>query len=618
MIKKILSLLLIALFVPTLVVSNPVFAQGVPLPGNADGSIGAGDGRGVCNWDQLLEQIGCQETGFVCGGGSCPKSCDKQYTTLSDRSNDPSWGKWQFTPSTWAAVTGTQYPQCQGISNAISVECRPAQKWATEQYFTEAQNWLKSQDWCGPKLGQTITGTHQGTTKTCQVNKSGLISAYHNAGRNACVFANGNSRWSSQINWRICDAANIPFPEDCDPQTQPPTVSEEVTPVNVDSIERFKTPFEHPSHFNSLSESLKAIWVGTLQIMTSQLTAIMTQQVMAVGSFFDAKQQLELQRLHRAKHAQANKDYHPSEQMCEIGTFSRNLANTEKRAELTKTAMAESSLSRLLGTGDITTSDEFDKKSKMVAYLDTYCSPNDNGGQNSIICNNKDATRMNADINFTQTISMPLTIPLNMLDDDTKPEEQNLFALMDNLVAHKPFPWKSKGAINQLRFRSPYQEMRSIIAMRSVVQNSFSHILSEKTESPEKLDESNAPFIKAFMREMGLNDEEITTTIGENPSYYAQMEVITKKIYQHPEFIANLYDKPANVKRMKAALTAIKLMQDRDIHNALQRREMLMSILLELQLRKDQQELLSQDIPNAIQIPNLPNTNPDPGGRQSF
>lgn len=366
---------------------------------------------------------------------------------------------------------------------------------------------------------------------------------------------------------------------------------------------------------NNLSDALKFIWVATLQVMTSQLTAVMMEQVLAVGSFFDAKQQLETQRLYRQKHAQAHKDYHPSEQMCEIGTFSRNLANTEKRAELTKTAMAQSSLSRMLGTGNVTTGDEFDEKSKMIDYLDKFCSPNDNGNQNSAICNNTDQSRMNADINYTQTIGMPLTIPLNMLDDDTKPEEENLFALLDNLVMHDAFPWKSKNAINQLRFREPYQDMRSLIAMRSVVQNSFSHIISEKTESPESNEESNAPFLKALMREMGLNDEEIIETIGENPSYYAQMDVLTKKIYQHPEFIANLYDKPANVKRMKAALTAVKLMQDRDIHNAMQRREMLMSLLLEIQLRRDQQELLTQDIPSAINAAgNTPSTTPSTEG----
>jgi hypothetical protein len=64
------------------------------------------------------------------------------------------------------------------------------------------------------------------------------------------------------------------------------------------------------------------------------------------------------------------------------------------------------------------------------------------------------------------------------------------------------------------------------------------------------------------------------------------MEVLTKKMYQNPTFYTNLIDKPANIKRMRAAMRAIKLMQDRDIASAIQRREMLMSMMLELRLRE--------------------------------
>jgi len=365
------------------------------------------------------------------------------------------------------------------------------------------------------------------------------------------------------------------------------------------------------ANYSSLSTALKYIWVSTLQIMTTDLTSTMMQQVFAVGTFFDAKDQMEAQRLIQEKTAQAHKDYQPSLQMCEVGTFVRNLANTEKRAELTKTAMSQSSLSRMLGTGDVSTFNGInsDRKSKMIAYLDTYCSKDDNGKQNRDICANTDRSRANADINFTQNIGIPLTIPLNMLDDETKPEEENLFMMLDYLFMAKSFPNVSKSVIDGLPFQKPYQNMRSLIAMRSVAQNSMAHIIAEKTESPEystENDESVTPFIFALMEELGIASDDIENAIGENPSYYAQMEVLTKKIYQHPEFISNLYDKPANVKRLKAAMTAIKLMQDRDIHNAVMRREMLMSMLLEIKLREDQQDKLTQEIDTIIDVDLLP------------
>jgi len=362
------------------------------------------------------------------------------------------------------------------------------------------------------------------------------------------------------------------------------------------------------ANYNSLSTALKYIWVATLQLMTTDLTSTMMQQVFAVGTFFDAKDQLEAQRLIQEKTAQAHKDYQPSLQMCEVGTFVRNLANTEKRAELTKTAMSQSSLSRMLGTGDVSTYGGIasDRKSKMIAYLDTYCSKDDNGKQNAEICNNTDRSRANADINFTQNVGIPLTIPFNMLDGDTKPEEENLFMMLDYLFMAKSFPNVSKSVIDGLPFQRVYQNMRSLIAMRSVAQNSMAHIIAEKTESPEDAEETVTPFIYALMKELGIGTNDIEGAIGKNPSYYAQMEVLTKKIYQHPEFISNLYDKPANVKRLKAAMTAIKLMQDRDIHNAIMRREMLMSMLLEIKLRENQQEKLTQEIDTLVDIDLLP------------
>ena len=41
-------------------------------------------------------------------------------------------------------------------------------------------------------------------------------------------------------------------------------------------------------------------------------------------------------------------------------------------------------------------------------------------------------------------------------------------------------------------------------------------------------------------------------------------------------------------------------MQDRDIHKALMRREMLMSMLLEIQLRYEQQDLENREIENTL------------------
>src|SRR5690606_4894496 len=103
-------------------------------------------------------------------------------------------------------------------------------------------------------------------------------------------------------------------------------------------------------------------------------------------------------------------------------------------------------------------------------------------------------------------------------------------------------------------------------------------------------DEGSAPYTKALIKELGITStDEIDKFLGEKPSYFAQMEVLTKKIYQNPTFYTELYDKPVNVERKGAAIEAISLMQDRDLYNSLLRSEAVLSVLLETMLIKEQQ-----------------------------
>lgn len=342
--------------------------------------------------------------------------------------------------------------------------------------------------------------------------------------------------------------------------------------------------------------ALKDVWVASFMLMAEQSAAKMMWQVEVIGTFFDAKHQLETQRLFQQKVAEAHKDYHPSEQMCEIGTFVRDLADSQERIKITRNALQNASLARALGTGDVKTMDDqgsgSDELTRRQSYIDTFCNVRDNTLQNTLLCQtSKAADQVNADLNYTQTIDSPLTLNLNFLDPEVTPQEENIFAFLDQIFMNQSFPDISRPDTISYGFLRPYQEMRSLVAMRSVAQNSMAHIIGEKTIGATG-EKSISPFIHSLLEEMGMNEDIRIGLIGANPSYYAQMEILTKKIYQHPEFIANLYDKPANVKRIRAALSAIKLMQDRDIHNAMQRREMLTSMILELQLRHKQQDLL--------------------------
>ena len=92
-------------------------------------------------------------------------------------------------------------------------------------------------------------------------------------------------------------------------------------------------------------------------------------------------------------------------------------------------------------------------------------------------------------------------------------------------------------------------------------------------------------FLGAIMQELGVPAAEIFPLIGEKPSYYAQLEILAKKIYQNPDFFAGLYDSPANVERKSVALKAVELMLDRAIYESQIRQEMATSVLLSSRMR---------------------------------
>ena len=105
-------------------------------------------------------------------------------------------------------------------------------------------------------------------------------------------------------------------------------------------------------------------------------------------------------------------------------------------------------------------------------------------------------------------------------------------------------------------------------------------------------------FLGAVLTELGVPANEVYQLIGERPSYYAQLEIMAKKIYQNPDFYANLYDKPANVARKGVALKAIELMLDRAIFESQLRQEMAMSVLLSSRLRSTFRDV-NKDLPGT-------------------
>jgi hypothetical protein len=140
-----------------------------------------------------------------------------------------------------------------------------------------------------------------------------------------------------------------------------------------------------------------------------------------------------------------------------------------------------------------------------------------------------------------------------------------------------------------------YQNSRGLIAAMGVAHDSFASIAGMKSKTVPGIGAASGwNFMKSMMRDFGLADADIDQLLGQYPSYYAQMEVLTKKIYQRPDFYTNLYDKPTNVKRISDAMTAIQIMQQRDFYESRLRNEMLTSMLVEQALAKHVESINGQ------------------------
>jgi hypothetical protein len=359
---------------------------------------------------------------------------------------------------------------------------------------------------------------------------------------------------------------------------------------------------------------MREVILPPLKKYTEQMSAIGMQQIFIVGTFMDAKAQMETQRLFEKLQADAHRDYTPSRDFCWFGTNVRSLAASEQAGRYGSAVLNKVELARQLGSSSVagSTSSDRDKAARWRQFTTQYCDPQDNGWRaaqaNSglvLACGNGggDTDRINIDVSYTRAIEEPKTLDVRFSNGtinaagsiNTPAEaegaaEQDILALANNIYGHE-VPSRSINTefLKKKEYQHLYLGLRAVVAKRMVAANSFNAIVAMKSQG-----NSDAPgvpasrtreYLGAVLTELGVPNNEVYQIIGQNPSYYAQLEILAKKLYQNPDFYANLYDKPANVARKSVALRAIELMLDRAIYESQIRREMVTSVLLAAKLQ---------------------------------
>jgi hypothetical protein len=599
---------------------HSAFATSNPAPGSqasptspaggAAAASGGGATSTTCDFEELKASLRETESANAACGQAGSNSSSQGATA----------GRYQFVPETWASMSKgcPNAAQCPH-SRAGTAACCQTEECAMNNLLASNMAAIKRNPNCQKILGKQImvNQTYCDNKEKCgidvkggtrkivapyacpnAVSMSGLLAAFHLGGTDACDgpaqggYGDDDCQGSCIGTYEatyICKHSGKGVPTDCTPSQQ----GDPYTGGPVGTLQQIQIQeAQGQLIITGPADPLKEWWVWALMQMAEQFTVNMTLQIQGIGKLLDAKHQMETQELLQRKVSEAHKDYQPSEQMCTFGTFARDLATTEREADLTKETIAKKLTQRELGQGVVAGKTQpIDRLSRLRKYIDKFCDPADNGqGLKNLCPTPAPAETRNADINFTQTLDQKLSLKINMDDNETTTDEEAVFALVDNLFAHENGPRIDPEDMKKPKAQYAYFNYRSIVAMRGIVRNSMATIIAMKTETPYNgkngMAVGSAPFMRALLKEFGLTPDEITKMIGENPSYYAQMELLTKKIYQNPLFYTNLYDKPANVKRMRAAMQAVKMMQDRDIMEALHRREMLLSMMLELNIRE--------------------------------
>ena len=398
-----------------------------------------------------------------------------------------------------------------------------------------------------------------------------------------------------------------------------PTVGSLAAAIRQDHCEAEDMMLDHMANeFNAHRDWFTADFmighvIPAMQRFAEQMSLTAMNQTMNIGMFFDAKHQLETQRVFQELQVQAHKDYQPSQSFCSIGTAVRSMAHTEAAGRYTALALSRRQMARHLGQDNSGGAESVvdDKLQRFAQYRDYYCDPQDNnwleGGGTGMtaVCGEDgggETDRINIDIDYTRLIENRRVLDVYAGSWIGAEDEIDVMSLGNNLYGHDVFTRGiSAQNIENEDMAHRYLKLRSIAAKRSISENSFNAIVGMKSLGSTIVTRGGDGedgvetwrYLGRILQDLGIPEDEVVEYLGignleeanADLSHFAQLEVLAKKIYQNPNFYAGLYDTPANVKRKSAALKAIELMLDRAIFESQLRQEMAMSVLLSTRLQ---------------------------------
>ena len=298
-----------------------------------------------------------------------------------------------------------------------------------------------------------------------------------------------------------------------------------------------------------------------------------------------------------------------SEALCRFASLSKSLAADDVKRRKQQLLFSEVGIARSLGTeGSPAASGAVgDIAARLNLFVIEFCDKESNNNGLGLMCNQAgsvfgaNANIKNADLNFAQVISMKPTLNVDLTDQFTgvngsgvpnnlTADEESVIAMSYNLYGHKTIaPRFGESELSSPGGQRDYIKIRTLLAGRALASNSFYAMATERAAGTGVA----MSHMKALLNEMGVSAADAEKLIGTKPSYYAQMNLLTRSLYQNTNFYGTLMEGKTNVARQSAYMDSIDLMQDRDLYQSSLRTELLLSSLIELETRQRAKALTS-------------------------
>ncbi len=331
------------------------------------------------------------------------------------------------------------------------------------------------------------------------------------------------------------------------------------------------------------------------QSQTDETRNVDMYRLANIGAFLDASIFNDTLRALQVLSAKTLQTYTTSEQICRFGTLGRSLSASDARVDHDRIVLGAMGLARNLGKKNTSAAAGRGKdfEYRLYTFVDQYCDLSSQSGAMSDFCQVAtpvgDVTR-NRDVDYTRLLDAAPTINADLTNTSVSQDEAHLSMLANYLYGHR-LPDKRMDNLADGGNGGIYDEYRSVFARRAAAQNTYNTLAAMKMAGSGASD----TYIQAMLKQIGMDDNAIATYLkakgdSKSPavasSYNAQMNMLTKQIFQDPAFYANLMESKTNVKRTSAAIQGVGLMQTRDIYRSIERSEMLLAIMVELEARK--------------------------------